>query len=559
MQFWPAAPEAPRRLLRSEPAVARGDSGWQHVFGWEAAELTFALTERGATIEEIDDWGRQHQRAPGWIDEPLWRVADAPLPTGHAGLDEERRAERAALQADVARRYADLAEVAAQLGVPAPTTRRQLIPVLGAAGMLSVDHELRYRVAPDPPHAIDVLTLPPDRSQALGLADAHRRYTSFASDILSTVLWTLPRPAVVTVAALADRLLAAPDEVRRTLRFAMREKLLDVEGEFDGEITLTVGPGRAPAEQPAPPIPVVEVSTSAPTGQDLPVGPPPCAGFITAEGAVTVWRDGAPTVLARVPPTSHGQRAIESAFGILVNTLTLVRFDGRVEHLDHELTGHMEVSEDGRLLAVAESDDGRRARTRLSLIDLADGSHQRMPWRQHDDLRLLAVRGGTVYFAGEPVGGLTPGFRWEPGSAPEPLGHPILQVDRASGTMLGVDHDGLTVTRADGTRKRGVIDDIVRMAPGGQRLFATRYAPPLIAVFDIDDIAAGPVLYSLPEDLSMAKAVWEDQHHLIIPVEQSWFFRAGFAAVRLDVRTGALDRPAGLDRGGVVVEAVSGK
>lgn len=330
-------------------------------------------------------------------------------PTGHADLDEERRAERATLQADIARRYADLAEVAAQLGVPAPTTRRQLIPVLGAAGMLSVDHELRYRVAPDPPHAIDVLTLPPDRSQALGLADAHRRYTSFASDILSTVLWTLPRPTVVTVAALADRLLASPDEVRRTLRFAMGEKLLDVEGDFDGEITLTVGPGRAATVQPATPAPVAYTPTiSTPAHHDLPVGPPPRAGIITADGAVMVWRDGAPVEFARIPADTYRLRPIECAFGILVNTLTLVHFDGRVEHLDHQLTGSMQVSEDGRLLAVAESDDGRRARTRLNLIDLTNGSHQRMPWPQHEDVTLLAVRGGAVFFAGEPVGGMTP-------------------------------------------------------------------------------------------------------------------------------------------------------
>lgn len=141
---------------------------------------------------------------------------------------------------------AELSGFAAQLGVAGPSTQRGLLELLVAAGVLVSDASDRLRVAADPPRAWDVLELPARRVEELQRSDATRKYTSLASDIVSTVAWSRHDGAYgaarFTVPELADRLLASPVEVQATLRYAVSTQLLAVDGD-----QLTVLAKRAPS------------------------------------------------------------------------------------------------------------------------------------------------------------------------------------------------------------------------------------------------------------------------------------------------------------------------
>ncbi|WP_103958542.1 DUF6042 family protein [Nonomuraea solani] len=92
----------------------------------------------------------------------------------------------------------ELPEYAVKLGVPAPATRRELLRLLVAAGLVTTDGETRYRVVETPPRAEDVLRLPAGQSATIRGQDAHRRYAPFAAD-----LWTMGRAAAATAEAWA--------------------------------------------------------------------------------------------------------------------------------------------------------------------------------------------------------------------------------------------------------------------------------------------------------------------------------------------------------------------
>jgi hypothetical protein len=543
LRFWPAEPEPPRWLARRDPVVRQGDSGWQDVLGFAAEELTWIVSAAAgdgwSTMNQVREWGVQHARPAGWLDEPLWPHPMRPLTTGHPDLDASARQRHASAVADQEQRRSAAAGVAAQVGAPAPTTRRELVAVLVAAGVLRTDGPDRYRPAEEPPRAQDVLTLPPEQVAALNRRQA-QRYRGFATDILWTALWSRQNPFTVTVPALAERLLATPADVRATLEFIATERLTTVTG--DGPVSIAVLPKRPPSTVDTP-RPAVARRAARPVAVESAPGPPPRAGVVTGAGEVVVWRAGEPVVLARLDGKAP-LRAVESAHGILVlgpgEPNLLVRPDGGVEPLGDELSHHVALSSDGRHLAIPEQRYGRWPRHRLHLVDLAGGSRQTMPWDESQDFHVLGQHEGAVYVQHHyPIRTM----RWRPGTPPEPLGHDLRELDPVSGTALAADRDGLVVIAPDGTRRRLALDAAATLAPGGQSLYSYRYSPPAVTIFDL---ATGePRIHWLPAGAQVTtsvpwqRPVWEDLDHLLIPFGEEWQPRA--QAIRLNLRTGTLE------------------
>lgn len=215
LRFWPVAePEAPQWFARSLPAVPQGDSGWSELFGHYATDLLFAVhaaRDRSGltTVEALRRWGEQHHRGAGWLDQPV------PEPL---------------------RGRLSPAEVAAQLGAPAPTALRGMLPLFAAAGVLIADGQ-GYRSPDTTPRAQDVLDLPAPRRAALDADHELSRFRSFATDLVSIALWGRTRH---TVPALAARTLVSEQDVLATLDWAVRRGPLVVDGPLSGEFALRV-------------------------------------------------------------------------------------------------------------------------------------------------------------------------------------------------------------------------------------------------------------------------------------------------------------------------------
>lgn len=212
--FWPVAEvEPPRWSARARPAVPAGDGGWRYLFGYHVTELLFVVwAARDAdgltTVDAVRQWGERHHRGAGWLDGPV------PEPV-HGELDP--------------------ADVAARLGVPAPSSLRDLLTVFAAAGLLVADGDA-YRWPEVRPRAQDVLDLSPARRADLVLREESDRFRTFASDLVSVALWGGARQ---TVAALAARTLVSEDDVRATLDWAVRQGQLTVDGPLSGGFTMT--------------------------------------------------------------------------------------------------------------------------------------------------------------------------------------------------------------------------------------------------------------------------------------------------------------------------------
>lgn len=580
LRFWPDAAgstvDMPRWLARSRPATPPGDHGWTRVLGVFAGNLMGAVREAvpadapGAevTVAQIDASGRRYSGV-GWLDGPLATEPAGPLRTGHADLDERaERTHREAL-AHIAAETAELDSIASQLGVPAPRRVRDLLPLLVAAELLTVEDSgvaARYRLGQPTRPALEVLRLPPQRVRVLSRQDAQGRYTSFATDMASLAVWAADSPVVSTVDDLAARLLARPGEVRAALWYAADLGQLVVE---DGDDTGT-GPvrfalpakggatrptttsakqsatikallaqaqaqARSRGSGPAPGS-GVSVTMSAPSGAPSPgkLGAPPRAGYLTHDGDLVVWRDSEPVTLL----AGEGQRpdARETAYGVALLSSSgcrHVREDGTVEEFGTNLARGV-VSEDGRYLAFAESSYARRSWHRAHVVDLADSSRRTMPWDERDDLSVIAMHGGCVQLLAR-----SGPLRWIPGTDPErsPVG--LREIDPLSGTALRQDDRELVVTGADGTARRIPMYLSARLAPGGTRLYTLRDAPPAVTLFDIERGAVDPIVHWLPRDARARhpELYWEDEHHLL--VLRAPDLRGGPRGFRLDVRTGA--------------------
>ncbi len=213
LRFRPAELEPPRWFRRGRPAVGRADSGWRGLFGYEVTDLLWAVAAAGegsggATLEALRQWGVLHHRTAGWLEQPLIRPQPQEM---------------------------DPADVARQVGVPAPTRLAGVLDLFVAAGLLVLD-EGGYREVAVPPNPEDVLHLPVERAERLVVRRDHDRYCSFAADLVSVALWN---GTTQTLAALAERTLVPEADVRAALRWAEHRGLLRVEGSVDGKFVMT--------------------------------------------------------------------------------------------------------------------------------------------------------------------------------------------------------------------------------------------------------------------------------------------------------------------------------
>jgi hypothetical protein len=166
----------------------------------------------GMSVDELRRWGLDHSRGERWLDDPPWLSDPVPgRPT--------------------------LGEISAQVGLAVPTTRRAVLPLMVALGMLTFDGE-RYRGVDRPPLAQDVLRLPDDVVRFLEESQAVHQFTGFAADLASIASWG---GSEQTVAELAARTLAEESDVQGALQYAERRKLLRVDRHPDGRISLTAG------------------------------------------------------------------------------------------------------------------------------------------------------------------------------------------------------------------------------------------------------------------------------------------------------------------------------
>ncbi len=288
LRFWPEAGpvEPPVWLARSGPATGPGDPGWRSVLDYEVLLVTGsvwgAAARHGgaATAEQIDAHERERAYPNGWIDAALWGgLPPAVLPTGHADLDAAAQRRRQDALDHRAGKEAELAAVAALLGVPTPRTRGEALPLLVAAGLLTVDDAGRYSVAAPVPRAQDVLALPPERVRQLARSDAFARYTDLTSDLVAVTCWTAEQPWHTTVPALARRLLTTKQDVRAVLSYAVEESLVELTT-VDGGLLLATGSGRSgrpappPAKPPTPPPAKPPAPPPAPPPATPPAPPP---------------------------------------------------------------------------------------------------------------------------------------------------------------------------------------------------------------------------------------------------------------------------------------------
>ncbi|MFG1710494.1 DUF6042 family protein [Nonomuraea sp. M3C6] len=111
----------------------------------------------------------------------------------------------------------DLSEIAVQVGVPAPTTRRELLQLLVTAGQViaetTSDEVTRYRRSTKPPRAEEVLRLPTGQVAMIRRQDAFHRYTSFAADLAAVAVWSPGCTVSATLGELSRQLLAAEEEI----------------------------------------------------------------------------------------------------------------------------------------------------------------------------------------------------------------------------------------------------------------------------------------------------------------------------------------------------------
>jgi hypothetical protein len=176
----------------------------------------------------------------------------AVVPTGDPVRDARQQATRQRVLRRHGREQAALAQLAAHHGQPAPTTPRGLLGLLAAAGILEVDERRghrRSRVAAPLPLVEEFLQLPTERAAWLRRIRASDRSSRFSGDVVALALWGANHTVVAGLRDLADRLLAAPQQVGQTLGHARDTGLLLVTGDLTdlaAPVTLTALPRQSP-------------------------------------------------------------------------------------------------------------------------------------------------------------------------------------------------------------------------------------------------------------------------------------------------------------------------
>jgi len=559
------------------------------------------------TVEHIDAWGLEHLRPPGWLDLPLWQPPREPLSTGHADLDERNAAQRAEVVARLAGQQRRLDEIAAELGVPPVRRKRDVLPLLAAAGILVREGIDGYR-AGRPARVDTVLSLPPDRVRAVQLQDARSRYGDLAEDLRAVLRWAPRAPLETMGIELAERLLVSEAELREGLAFGERTGQLHADGEEQLRLWLGHRTSPAPGEQAArgatnlPRTPTTTASNAAPapsgsppnpasrpsegflrmgallgsagnatdgSGRSVklpqrsrhepagpPMGAPPRAGVVTANGTVVAWRDRAPVKLAQLGP-AQWSRALQTTQGVLVmghgQPARLVSVTGEVTEFDDMRTPGLVLLGDGRRVAVIDSRHHRLvSRYRLRAIDLADGSVATMPWPPDRAIGLLGAHRDTVFFADQHERGAV--MSWRQGSRPQRCAHPVQQIDSLTGTSSARAVEGIRVVRPDGTTVTVPVDLRARLAPGGDRLWMMRENPPALTLFPVEPGPdAQPTVWWLPEDGRRSpqgtyrEPVWEDTDCVLFGYHPWHFPREPASGVRLSVRDGTVERLPAVD------------
>ncbi|MFF0151756.1 hypothetical protein [Micromonospora sp. NPDC005203] len=235
LRFW-ADPliEPPVWLARGRSAIGGPDNGWHSALPRWVTEVAYIAANmarrlgRPVTPQQVEDGFHSPPSYPvGWLDEPLW---PRPSATGHVAPGY--RAREAAEQ----RR---LDEIAAELGVPPVRRKRDVFPLLVAAGILVCEGNDAYR-AGQPARIDTVLSLPPDEVAAVRQRDLRCRYDAVAQDLEAVLRWTPRTPLETTPAELAQRLLVSEVELGEALAYAQETALVHTE---DGRpLRLWLGP-----------------------------------------------------------------------------------------------------------------------------------------------------------------------------------------------------------------------------------------------------------------------------------------------------------------------------
>ena len=206
LDFWPVTGtvDPPRWGRRTRPAVRSVDPGWSWVLGYQAIEIAnvvrWTSPGDGMTVDDLRRWGIDHYRGEGWLDQP--QRLTIPM-----------------------RNYPSVAEIAAQVGLREPTSRRELLPLFVALGVLTFDGS-RYVGVERPPMVQDVLDLPADGVANLEAYQVTGQFTGYAADLVSVALWG---GAEQSVASLAARTLGSEDDVRGALQYAESRGLLRID------------------------------------------------------------------------------------------------------------------------------------------------------------------------------------------------------------------------------------------------------------------------------------------------------------------------------------------
>jgi len=601
LQFWAdPSPTLPRRLVRLpvDPGP-RTDLGWSRLLGWAvdallsdvAAAAGVVHGDRSQPVTITDLTLRRQTYEPAGLDAALWPPAPTPLPTGHRDLDDEARAEQARADDETRAEREQLGVVAAQVGLPTPGTGREALDLLAALGLLTrstLDGRPAFAHVDPPPPVQSVLRLEADELERISYDEDDHRWGDLAQDVAAVAMWhTVVGGEALSLRSLAALLLLPEADVRAALRQAGRGALLRVDGDPDdphAPLDLALLPDApfedepqylptaayeedggppVPWEQGDPPPAGVFGTGPGPVSEDegplvagtwtwllegsditpMPSGAGPLAGYVADEQQL-VLPGGAVRVDLEVTPTGLW----ETRAGVLVthdDGVVLVRRGGAVEQV--EGSGPVAVAEDGRLVALhAGSAPSWRRRT-IQLVDPATGERTTLehpPWDDAAEVEVVAVHGGAVHLmVSDPHDGPRTHWTWRPGSPPEAAGAAVDAVDPWSGTTLTRrDGGGVTVTVPDGPATQVLLGLEPRLVPGGRGVWTVRHDPPAVSLFDVH--LGAPVeparvcwlpgtAVTLPDEL-----VWEDEHHLLVPVEHPL---PDLCVVRVDVRDGLLE------------------
>ena len=435
LSFWrDADPASGPVWLAVPPVVARDDArearnAWRSVLPYDAVELLDPLQQAGTpmTRADLDGWWRRHGRTASFLDEPLL-PAPRTLTTGFDDVDAARADGQRGYRDEQREQWRDLA---AQLRLPTPTSRAEVLPLLVACGLLERDPEGALRLAAAPPEPGGVLALPPEVRTSLERQRRWSAHAELAADVEAVVLWaggTLEVP----LTELAARLLADPEQVAGALRFAAREGRLTGDlaagavwlltavvqdepdlwdeawvgdatwaddGSDDGtDVAELVSTTSAELTYEAVWLDTDdetastygdEVSSSRRRSAPLPTGPAPAHGVIV-DG--DLWLPAGDGRLRRVPVGDDGvERAVATPHGWLLSGLlrtVLVAGDGVLHELgDPE---QVVVRPGGQQAALLRAEYGRRSSSfGVDVVDLATRALTAVPWR--DDRRVEDV------------------------------------------------------------------------------------------------------------------------------------------------------------------------